>query len=122
MARPIEGCSRIAPLAELEQGKMDDFSDREMYEQAAANVVAFVVAADAFLTSRGIDPSELYRYFGESYADGWATRDVGRIAREVALNMTSGGFETATTVHGAEVVVRARWTDHHEGADRKSVV
>jgi hypothetical protein len=98
---------------------MDDFSDREMYEQAAANVVAFVAAADGFLRERGIDPSELYRWFGEHYASGWEPQkgDVGATAREIALNLTSGGLETSTSSDDGAVIVRARWTEQHDGSE-----
>ena len=97
---------------------MNDFSDREKYEQAAANVVAFVVAADGFLRDRGIDPAELYRYFGEAYASGWDeyAGDLGVIGREVALNMTSGGFEAATATENGGVTVHTRWTEQHDGS------
>jgi len=98
---------------------MQDFTDREMYEQAAGNVVAFVVAADAFLRDRGIEPDELYRSFGRSYAPGWdpLRGDVRRAAREVALNLTSGGFETSLTPDRDAVVIRARWTEQHDGEE-----
>jgi hypothetical protein len=93
---------------------MDDFSDREMYEQAAANVVALVVAVDAFLSSRRIDPTDFYRFFGEAYAAAWRDADeIGKAAHDVALNVTSGGFETSSTVEGDAAVIRARWTEQH---------
>jgi hypothetical protein len=93
---------------------MDDFSDRQMYEQAAANVVALVVAADAFLASRGIEPTEFYRFFGESYADDWRDADeIGKAAHDVALNVTSGGFETSSAIDGDAAVIHARWTEQH---------
>jgi hypothetical protein len=94
---------------------MDDFSDRQMYEQAAANVVALIVAADAFLSSRGIEPTEFYRFFGESYADGWRDADeIGRAAHDVTLNVTSGGFETSSGIDGDTAVIHARWTEQHD--------
>jgi 2,4-dienoyl-CoA reductase-like NADH-dependent reductase (Old Yellow Enzyme family) len=94
---------------------MDDFSDREMYEQAAANVVALIVAADAFLSSRGIDPTAFYRFFGESYADEWRDADeIGKAAHDVALNVTSGGLETTSTVDRDTAVIRAAWTKQHD--------
>ena len=98
---------------------MNDFSDREMYEQAAANFVAFVVAADEFLRTRAVDPTELYRYFGETYAPGWDERkgDIDATAQGVALNMTSGGFEASTVSENGGVTVRSRWTDQHDGSD-----
>ena len=72
---------------------MNDFSDREMYEQAAGNVVALVLAADGFLRDRGIDPAEFYRYFGEMAAPGWddIAGDIDATARAVALNIPPGG-------------------------------
>ena len=98
---------------------MHDFSDKEMYEQAAANIVALVVAADGFLRDRGIDPAELYRSFGRSYAAGWdrLRGDLPKVAREVALNLTSAGFETSLTPDDGCVVIRARWTEQHTGTD-----
>jgi hypothetical protein len=103
---------------------MQNFTDREMYEQAAGNMVAFVVAADAFLRDRGIEPEELYRSFGSSYAPGWdpLRGDVPRAGREVALNLTSGGFETSLTPDHDAVVVRARWTEQHDGEDWPTAV
>lgn len=103
---------------------MKDFSDREMYEQAAANFVAFVVAADEFLRNRGTDPAELYRYFGETYAPEWDERrgDIDATAHSVALNMTSGGFEASTATENGGVTVRSRWTDQHEGSDWPTAV
>ena len=97
---------------------MIEFSDREMYEQAAGNLIAFLLAADEFLRNRGIDPSELYRYFGESYAPEWDLPNgaVDETARSVALNMTSAGFEASTVTENGGVTVRSRWTDQHEGS------
>jgi hypothetical protein len=98
---------------------MNEFSDREMYNQAAANCIALVVAADGFLRNRGIDPAELYRYFGETYASGWDHRrgDIDATAHGVALNMTSGGFEASIVTENGGVTVRSRWTDQHDGSD-----
>jgi hypothetical protein len=98
---------------------MSEFSDREMYDQAAANCIAFVVAADEFLRNRGIDPAELYRFFGETYASGWDHRrgDIDATAHSVALNMTSGGFEASIVTENGGVTVQSRWTDQHDGSD-----
>jgi hypothetical protein len=96
---------------------MNDFSDREMYEWAAGNAVALLVAGDAFLPERGIEPSEFYQYFGESYASGWDaySGDLGATAREVALNMTSAGFESSIETGQPDAVVHATWTEQHDG-------
>lgn len=98
---------------------MNDFSDREMYEQAAGNCVALVLATDQFLRNRGIDPAEFYRFFGESYVSEWDHRkgDIEATAQSVALNMTSAGFEPSTVAENGGVTVRSGWTDQHDGAE-----
>jgi hypothetical protein len=98
---------------------MNEFSDRVMYEQAAANFIAFVVAADKFLRDRGTDPADLYRYFGETYASEWDHQrgDIDATAQSVALNMTSGGLEASTVTENGGVTVHSRWTDQHDGWD-----
>src|SRR4051812_42207862 len=103
---------------------MNDFSDREMYEQAASNPVAVLVAADQFLRDRDIDASQLYRFFGESYASEWDDRkgDIERTAQSVALNMTSAGFESPITTAQSDVIVHARWTEQHDGSDWPTTV
>ena len=98
---------------------MDGFSERERLEQAIGNMVAMQVTAHDFLRERDIDPAELDRYFGERFAEGWAESrgDVAKIAHDVALNMTTLGFETSTTTSDGEATIHARWTEFHDDPD-----
>jgi hypothetical protein len=99
--------------------QMEGFSNREMYEQAAGNCVALLVAADKFLRSRGIDPAEFYRFFGESYASDWDRRkgDIEGTVQSVALNMTSAGFDASPVTENGAVTVHSRWTEQHEDSE-----
>jgi hypothetical protein len=89
---------------------IDEFSDQEKYQQAWENVVSMVAATHQFLQQRGIDPSEMATFFGQTFASGWSEvrGDLEKIGRYVALNMTSLGCATETNSAEGKVTVTAR--------------
>jgi hypothetical protein len=98
---------------------MDTFSADEIREQAIGNLIATYATTQVFLRSRGIDPIELERYFGEVHAPGWAEAkgDLEKIAHYVALNMQTFGFETETSAADGETTILARWSQEHDDPD-----
>ena len=98
---------------------MDEFSENEKLDQPIGNAIAMYVATHAFLRQRGIDPGDLDRFFGDQHAEGWADArgDLKKVARYVALNLTSFGFATETTHDEGSATVSARWTDDHADPD-----
>jgi hypothetical protein len=97
----------------------DEFTDREMYEQAWGNMVSSAAALHEFLTQRSIDPSEFWTFFGETYAPVWAEArgDLKKVAHYVALNLTSVGCTTETTHDGGKATVRATWSGELDDPD-----
>lgn len=97
----------------------DTFTDREMYEQAWGNMAASTAALREFLHQKGIDHSEFWSFFGETYAPGWAEArgDLKKVAYYIALNMTSYGCTTETTHDDGKATVKATWSGELDDPD-----
>lgn len=97
----------------------DEFTDRELNEQGWGNAVAMLAATHEFLKQRGIDPVELFTFFGQTHAEGWgeARGDLKKIAYYLALNMATFGFSTETIHEDGKVTVRASWSEEHDDPD-----
>jgi hypothetical protein len=97
----------------------DEFTDREMYEQASGNMVALTAALHEFLKQKGLEPSAFWSFFGETYAPSWAEDrgDLTKVAYYVAPNMTSIGCTTETTHEDGKVTVKAKWPGNLDDPD-----